>query len=111
MSDIQILVGRRIRKIRKSKQLTMEQLAELSGLHHTYIGQLERGEKNATLTTLEKIAGSIEIPLSALLEQTVPISGDLQNIPSECRSKISSQPHETQSSLYSLLQQIVHLDS
>lgn len=48
MSDLAKLIGERLRNFRKEKGLSQEEVAHLSSLHSTYIGQLERGEKNAT---------------------------------------------------------------
>ena len=56
MSEISKLIGQRIRNYRTQQKLSQEKLAELSGCHPTYIGQVERGEKNATLESIEKIA-------------------------------------------------------
>ena len=56
MSDIAKVIGQRIRNFRTTAGLSQEKLAELSGCHPTYIGQLERGEKNATLESIEKIS-------------------------------------------------------
>ena len=53
MSDIAKIIGQRIRNYRTQKGLSQEKLAELAGCHPTYIGQLERGEKNATLESVE----------------------------------------------------------
>ena len=64
MSDIAKAVGQRIRNYRTQKGLSQEKLAELSGCHPTYIGQLERGEKNATLESIERIAAALGISLS-----------------------------------------------
>ena len=52
MSDIAKIIGQRIRNYRTQKGLSQEKLAELAGCHPTYIGQLERGEKNATLESV-----------------------------------------------------------
>lgn len=52
MSDIAEAVGKRIYAIRTSKHMSRKDLAKRSGLHLTYIGQLERGERNATIATL-----------------------------------------------------------
>lgn len=49
MDNITKLVGTRIRGFRKEKRLSQEELAEKCSLHPTYIGQLERGEKNPPL--------------------------------------------------------------
>mgnify|MGYP003294991583 CR=1 FL=1 len=54
MSELAKTVGQRIRNYRTKLGLSQEKLAELSGCHPTYIGQLERGEKNATIESIEK---------------------------------------------------------
>ena len=68
MSDIAKAVGQRIRNYRTKKGLSQEKLAELSGCHPTYIGQLERGEKNATLESIEWITAALGITLSKLFD-------------------------------------------
>lgn len=64
MSDLSKLIGERIRIARKEKGLSQEELGSYSDLHPTYIGQLERGEKNITLETLDKILSSLGIELN-----------------------------------------------
>ena len=66
MSEIAKFIGQRIRNYRTQQNLSQEKLAEMAGCHPTYIGQLERGEKNATLESVEKIASALNIPLSRL---------------------------------------------
>ena len=61
MDDICTRVGFSIRKQREEIGLSQEKLAELAGLHRTYIGQVERGEKNLTLRSLERIAKALNI--------------------------------------------------
>ena len=61
MSEIAKTIGQRVRNYRIDKGLSQEKLAELSGCHPTYIGQVERGEKNATLESIEKIAKCYEL--------------------------------------------------
>ena len=56
MSEIAKHVGNRIRSYRTQLGYSQERLAEISGCHPTYIGQVERGEKNPTLESVEKIA-------------------------------------------------------
>ncbi len=58
------LVGNRIRDIRKSKSLSQEQLGEMSGFHYTYIGGLERGERNISVVNLFKIADALDTDIS-----------------------------------------------
>ncbi|GAA4867062.1 helix-turn-helix transcriptional regulator [Paenibacillus vulneris] len=66
MSDLRVLVGERIRTIRKSKGLTQIQLAELSSLDDAYIGAVERGERNFTIDTLEKIHTALQVDAAEL---------------------------------------------
>ena len=82
MSKIAKFIGQRIRNYRTQQNLSQEKLAEMAGCHPTYIGQLEQGEKNATLESVEKIAAALNIPLSRLFEKL----GDGENessIPSQ----------------------------
>ena len=70
MADVLKAIGTRIRILRKTKKpspLSQEKLAELAGVHHTYIGAIERGEKNVTLETLLRVAEALEVSLEDLL--------------------------------------------
>ena len=69
MENIKFIIGQRIRNYRIQKNLSQEQLSELASCHPTYIGQLERGEKNATLESIQKVAQALDIPLSQLFEK------------------------------------------
>ena len=72
MSDLPKVIGERIRNFRKEKGLSQEELADIANLHATYIGQLERGEKNATLESIEKVANALEISLEDLFRSIHP---------------------------------------
>lgn len=67
-SDILTKFGKRVSSYRKEANLSQERLAELSGLHRTYIGMIERGEKNITLKNIEKISKALKINMSDLLK-------------------------------------------
>lgn len=56
-----------IRKFRHIKGMSQEELAEMCNLHRTYIGSVERGERNVTLSTLEVIAKALGISVPKLL--------------------------------------------
>lgn len=56
-----------VRRRRKELKLSQEQLADLAGVHRTYIGMLERGEKNVTIYNIERIAGALGVGGSELL--------------------------------------------
>lgn len=61
--NITQIFGLRVRHYRKLKSLSQEELADLCDLHRTYIGSVERGERNITLLNAEKIAKSLDEPL------------------------------------------------
>ncbi|RKP50015.1 XRE family transcriptional regulator [Cohnella endophytica] len=61
MSDFLRLVGEQLRLIMKAKGLTQEKVAERSGIKVTRISDIERGQTNASLKTLEKIINALEI--------------------------------------------------
>lgn len=60
------LVGARIRALRKERGYSQESLGEKGGFHFSYIGQIERGEKNVSLLNLAKIADSLDVSLVQL---------------------------------------------
>lgn len=68
MGDIKIECGKLIRRFRQDKGWSQEELAEASGLDRTYIGGVERGERNISIANLDKIAVALEIPPTKLLE-------------------------------------------
>ncbi|MDB5056398.1 MAG: transcriptional regulator [Bacilli bacterium] len=62
------LVGAKVREIRHTKGLSQEKLAELADTHYSYIGGLERGDRNITIGTLEKVAIALEIDFFELFD-------------------------------------------
>lgn len=68
MRTINQIFGCQVRKLRKIKGISQEELALTSGLHRTYIGSIERGERNVSLRNVEKIAQSLEVNVIVLLE-------------------------------------------
>ncbi len=63
MDNIRVLVGERIRTLRKERGWSQEELGEKADLHHTYVGAVERGEKNASIDTLDKITAALGIEM------------------------------------------------
>ena len=60
-TDPRIPFGLRIRKLRQQKGLTLEKVSELSGLHATYLGEVERGIRNPALISIVKIARGLNV--------------------------------------------------
>lgn len=105
MSDIVKAVGQRIRNYRTQKGLSQEKLAELSGCHPTYIGQVERGEKNATLESIEKICIALDLPLEKLFEKMNNNSSanNERNIPLECYELLSTKTKAEQEQIFRII--------
>ena len=103
MSEIAKAIGQRIRNYRTNQGLSQEKLAELSGCHPTYIGQLERGEKNATIESIEKISLALNIPLSQLFEKLGGQESERRDIPLACYDFLSAKTKEDQEQLYRIL--------
>jgi transcriptional regulator with XRE-family HTH domain len=63
---ILISFGDNVRELRKEKGLSQEELSFKADLHRTYIGMIERAEKNITLTNIEKIAKALDVEIKKL---------------------------------------------
>lgn len=61
-------LGIRIKNMRKECSLSQEDLADLANVHRTYVGMVERGEKNVTIISAEKIATALGISISELFK-------------------------------------------
>jgi len=68
MTKIYQIVGQKVRKRRKELGFTQERLAEISGLHRTYIAGIEAGKRNISLKNLEKLAKALKISPDDLLK-------------------------------------------
>ena len=66
--DLQKLLGRNLRAYRTARGLSQEDFAELLEVHRTYMGGIERGERNLTLKSVERIAAKLEVEAVTLLQ-------------------------------------------
>lgn len=64
--DVLIKFGSRVREERLKRKFSQEVFADLAGVHRTYIGMIERAEKNITLENIEKIAKALKLKISDL---------------------------------------------
>jgi len=118
LTNITLILGQRIRHYRKQQKMSQEQLAEFSDLHPTYIGQIERGEKNATIESIYKISTALKIPISTLLEKlneyhapasdidTSKLPTD-DNIPLQIYEIVSLESKESQIFLLNIIKYVI----
>lgn len=106
MSEIATIIGQRIRQRRLDLGYSQELTSEKAGLHPTYIGQLERGEKNATLESIEKICIALNFPMEDLFYQVVAIDRKYKTA-QKCYDLIVTQPSKDHEMLYTLITDIV----
>jgi transcriptional regulator with XRE-family HTH domain len=66
MEDVRIRLGRALRARRRKLGVSQEEFADICGLDRTYVGGIERGERNVALANLEKLARALKISLSEL---------------------------------------------
>ena len=81
LERLQQAFGEHLRALRHDRLITIEQLAELAGLHPNYVGSVERGERNLSLFNIWRLAGGLEVSVSQLVEtlcqatrQTAPLT-------------------------------------
>jgi transcriptional regulator with XRE-family HTH domain len=67
--NILFVFGENVRKRRRIQEISQEELAYRADLHRTYIGMIERAEKNITLLNMEKIANALEVTIEDLLKR------------------------------------------
>lgn len=68
MKPVLLKLGNRVRRLRTEKGWSQEKLAEKCGLHRTYLGSIERGERNVSLANLSRIARSLGVTLEELFK-------------------------------------------
>lgn len=66
MEDMNAIVARNIRRLRDNRQLSLDELARLSGVSRSMLARIERGEGNPTLSTLWKVANGLGLPFDEL---------------------------------------------
>ena len=115
MDEFKYRLGQRLKSYRLHKGLSQEKLAELANCHPTYIGQLERGEKNATIESILKISSALNISLSELFDKLdstdITVDNDTENqanrtepnYPLNCYDLILSKSIPDQKKVYEIL--------
>jgi transcriptional regulator with XRE-family HTH domain len=65
--DLQVILGQNLRRYREARGVSQESFADTLGVHRTYMGGVERGERNLTLRSVERIADRLGVPAIDLL--------------------------------------------
>ena len=66
--EIKVILGRILKQVRQEKNMTQSQLAETCRLDEDYIGKIERGKRQPSISTLFKIADALDIPVADILQ-------------------------------------------
>lgn len=111
MSELSSEIGKRIRGYRTRLKLSQEELAEKCRLHPTYIGQLERGEKNATIESVSKVAEGLKIPLSTLFENIEQTAFTEKTVAGEAYDLIQTLPTDSQEKILGIIKAILEIYS
>lgn len=72
MEQLNIVVGTNLKRLRAERQISLDRLAELTGVSKSMLGQIERGETSPTVNTIWKIANGLKVSFSAFLEKDEP---------------------------------------
>jgi transcriptional regulator with XRE-family HTH domain len=68
-SNARRIFAQRLRQIRQIKGLSQEELADMAGLHRTYVGSVERSERNVSIDNMERLAKALEVDITELLRK------------------------------------------
>ncbi|MFK4438771.1 helix-turn-helix domain-containing protein [Paenibacillus sp. RC21] len=97
METINLIIAKNLKAFRENKKLSLERVAELTGVSKTMIGQIERGESSPTITTIWKIANGLKISFSSLINNpqsdTKVVLGSEIQILTEDNGKYRVYPH------------------
>ena len=75
MANVQVKFGEQLRTIRERIGISQEKLAELAGLHRTYISSVERGKRNISLVNIRQIADALDVDMAALMPTRASLHG------------------------------------
>ncbi|WP_168122782.1 helix-turn-helix transcriptional regulator [Paenibacillus sp. HB172176] len=109
MNSIGQQIGENIRIIRKTKGLSQEQLALRAEINASYMGQVERGEKNPTIEVLGKIASALQTPLEKLVNVPAALAPDQDDdrYADKIANQLSGLSLKEQEVVYKFVKQLV----
>ncbi|MCR5343437.1 MAG: helix-turn-helix domain-containing protein [Butyrivibrio sp.] len=107
--DITVEIGNRIRFYRKDRKLSQEELAEISELHPSYIGQLERGIKTPSVDTIYKITKGLDVTMSDFLKNIETFDTDEDTYAMKSYLLIEQENLSDQRHIYEIVKNIIAL--
>ena len=105
MADTKLLLGKRIRYLRRLDDLSQEDLAEKAGVSHKYIGEIERGKANLTIDIAEKIAAALNIEMMDLFDYKHEVSQ--QELKKEINALIRNAGDDELQKIYRVIKSIL----
>jgi transcriptional regulator with XRE-family HTH domain len=105
MADTKLLLGKRIRYLRRLDDLSQEDLAEKAGVSHKYLGEIERGKANLTIDIAEKIAKAFNIEMTDLFDYKHEV--DRQELKKEINALIREAGEHDLKIAYRILKSIL----
>ncbi len=105
MSKIKKIFGNRVREIRKEENLSQEELGDRAGIHPSYLGGIERGERNLSIENIEKIALGLKVDIKELFPYTRP--ADNQSEKEKARNFISNSLNEMNTETLNFISMVI----
>lgn len=109
MSGISELIGENIRQLRKERGLSQEQLALRAEINASYMGQVERGEKNPTIDVLSKIAHALQKPIEQIVNVAAegPVANEAYSYADKIAHQLIGLSVKEQEAVYRFVKQLV----
>jgi len=110
MSNIAKSIGENIRTLRKERGLSQEQLALRADINTSYMGQVERGEKNPTIDVLSKIAMALHLPLEKLVQfdSRIGTEAGSDDFADKIAHQINGLTLKEQEAVYKFVKQLIY---
>lgn len=105
MSELSVEFGRRIRSLRKSKEMSQEELAFKAGLSPAHLGLIERAQKKPTLETIGRLADALDVPVVELFlfSASVHVESRMSLTIEKINSQLLSMPEEDQKDILRII--------
>ncbi|WJH29708.1 XRE family transcriptional regulator [Paenibacillus sp. CC-CFT742] len=97
MENINVVLAQNLKQIREQRKLSLDKVAEMSGISKTMLGQIERGESNPSIATVWKIANGLKVSFTTLIHEPKSdasiVTGDDIQVLTEDNGRVRIYPH------------------